>query len=249
MPSDVSLAAAVAAGFFSFSSPCVLPLVPIFLAHLAGVSVGESGQRARGTLVANAAAYVAGFSLVFVLLGIALGAAGGMVSTATFVASNRFWLVRLGGALLVLLGLRQLGLIRLPFLDRERRVHLAASRVGNVTSSFVIGLTFGAGWSPCVGPILGVILTMAAGQGEVGRAAMLMGGYSAGLGVPFLAAALAFGSAPGAIRALNRRLRAINGISGAVMLGTGAIMLLGIYQQLFTELVRVAPWAPWEPGL
>ncbi|CAA9574117.1 MAG: Cytochrome c-type biogenesis protein CcdA (DsbD analog) [uncultured Thermomicrobiales bacterium] len=249
MPTDVSLLAAFAAGLFSFSSPCVLPLVPIFLAHLAGVSVGEGGRRARGPLVANAAAYVAGFSVVFVLLGVALGAAGGLVTAGETVAGNRLWLVRLGGALLVLLGLRQLGLVRLPVLDRERRFHPQTTRAGTVTSSFVIGLTFGAGWSPCVGPILGVILTMAAGQGEVERAAVLLATYSAGLGVPFLGVALAFGSAPAILRAVNRRMRMLTSVSGAVMLGTGAVMLLGLYQELFVELVRLAPWTPWEPSL
>src|SRR5918996_453380 len=119
---DVSHLAAFVAGVLSFTSPCVLPLVPIFLAHLAGVSVGETGGAAKARLVAHAAAYVLGFSLVFVAVGVALGAAGSLVETATVVADNRIWLVRLGGALLMLLGLHQLGLVTLPFLDRERRL-------------------------------------------------------------------------------------------------------------------------------
>ena len=246
---DVSHLAAFVAGVFSFTSPCCLPLVPIFLAHLAGVSVGEAGGAARARLFAHAAAYVLGFSLVFVALGVALGAAGSLVDTASIVADNRIWLVRLGGALLVLLGLHQLGLITLPYLDRERRFRAESLPPSHLASTFMIGVTFGAGWSPCVGPILGAILTMAAGQGESGRAASLLAAYAVGLGVPFLATALAFGSAPGLLRRLNRRLHAVTSVSGGVMVAMGAIMLLGIYQRVFTELIAAAPWTPWEPEI
>ncbi|MGI8642814.1 MAG: cytochrome c biogenesis CcdA family protein [Thermomicrobiales bacterium] len=249
MPSDVSLVAAFVAGLFSFTSPCCLPLVPIFLAHLAGISVGERDQRARLLMFSNAVAYTAGFSLVFILLGVAFGAAGSFASAATFVASNRIWLVRLGGALLIVLGLHQLGIVRISLLDRQRQVDAGRARSSAVGSSFIIGVTFGAGWSPCVGPILGIILTMAMTQADVSRATLLLATYSAGLSVPFLIASLALGSSPGLIRRVNRRLHAVTTLGGAAMLGVGAIMLLGIYQQLFVEIVRVAPWTPWEPNL
>lgn len=249
MFNDVSFLAALVAGIFSFTSPCVLPLVPIFLAHLAGVSVTDSSVPARTRLIANAVAYVLGFSLIFVLLGVALGAAGSFVQTADFVAENRLLLVRIGGVLLILLGLRQLGLISIPFLDRERRLRIGSGETGTLTSSFMMGVTFGAGWSPCVGPILGIILTMAANSADVARSAGLLVTYSLGLGVPFLIVALAFGSAPGILRRLNRRLGTVMSISGAVMLGVGAIMLLGIYERFFVEIVRLAPWTPWEPSL
>ena len=246
---EVSFLAAFVAGVLSISSPCVLPLVPLYLTHLAGVSTGETDGGARRRVLANALAYVLGFSLVFVLLGVALGAAGALVETASVVAGNRVWLVRLGGALLVLLGLHQIGLIRLPFLARERRLAAGSAPTGHVTSSFVVGVTFGAGWSPCVGPILGAILTMAAGQGSVERAAALLTVYSAGLAVPFLLAAAAFGSAPGVIRRINRRLHVVSSVTGGVMLAVGAIMLLGLYQQFFARLVALSPWTPWEPRL
>lgn len=249
MFNDVSFLAALVAGVFSFTSPCVLPLVPIFLAHLAGVSVTDSSAPARSRLLANAGAYVLGFSLIFVLLGVALGAAGSFVQTADLIAENRLLLVRIGGVLLIILGLRQLGLISIPFLDRERRLQIGTGQTGTLTSSFFIGVTFGAGWSPCVGPILGIILTMAANSADVTRSAALLVAYSVGLGVPFLLVALAFGSAPGILRSLNRRLGTVMSISGAVMLGVGAIMLLGIYERFFVELVRMAPWTPWEPTL
>jgi len=249
MIGDVSFLAAFVAGVFSISSPCILPLVPIYLAHIAGVTVGETGTAARASVVRNALAYIAGFSLVFVAMGAALGAAGAAAGALDFFALNRIWLVRIGGLMLVLLGLYQTGLIRIPFLDRDRRVSLTPGSPGSVTSSFVIGLGFGAGWSPCVGPILGGILTMAAGQGSVERGTLLLSLYSLGLGVPFLLAALAFGSAPRLLRKINGRLHTITLISGAIMLGVGVIMILGVYQQIFVEISRVTPWTPWEPAL
>jgi cytochrome c-type biogenesis protein len=246
---EVSLLAAFGAGVLSISSPCVLPLVPIYLAHLAGVGTGEADAAVRRRIVANAAAYVAGFALVFVLLGVALGAAGMLVETGSLVAGNRFWIVRLGGALLVVLGLHQLGIIRLPLLDRERRLSTGSLPAGQIGSSFVVGVTFGAGWSPCVGPILGAILTMAAGQGSIERAGLLLTAYSLGLAVPFMAAAVAYGSSPAIIRLLNRRLPAVTSLSGGVMVALGAVMLLGLYQQFFARLVALSPWTPLEPSL
>lgn len=246
---DVSFLAAFLAGVLSISSPGVLPLVPIFLAHLAAASATGVDGIDRRRVLPNAVAYVLGFSLVFVALGVALGAAGALVSTASVVANNRDWLTRIGGALLILLGLHQLSIVRIPFLDRERRIAADHLPAGQLTSSFLIGVTFAAGWSPCVGPILGAILTMAAGQGSINRAALLLTTYSAGLALPFIGAALAIGSAPGVIRGINRRLPLIVGVSGGVMVAMGAIMTLGIYQQFFARLVALSPWTPWEPSL
>lgn len=249
MNADVSLIAAFVAGVLSISSPCVLPLVPIYLAHLAGVSADETGPTARGVVVVNATAYVLGFSLVFVLIGVALGAAGALVATASIVTGYRDWLVRLGGVLVVVLGLHQLGIVRVPFLAVDRRFAVAPGPAGRVTSSFVVGVSFAAGWSPCVGPILGAILTMAATQGSPERSALLLSAYSAGLGVPFLLAALALGSSGGVIRRIQAKLPVLMAASGGVMLMVGAIMLLGLYQQFFARMVAIAPWLPFEPPL
>jgi cytochrome c-type biogenesis protein len=246
---DVSLIAAFLAGVLSISSPCVLPLVPMFLAHLAGTSAGGVEGVSRHRLLPNALAYVFGFSLVFVALGVALGAAGALASTASIVASNRDWLTRAGGALLIALGLHQIGIVRIPLLERERRLTPDHLPTGQVTSSFLVGVTFAAGWSPCVGPVLGAILTMAAGQGSVDRAALLLATYSAGLAVPFLLAAVAVGSSRNVIRGINERLPLVTGVSGGVMVAMGAIMALGIYQQFFARLVALSPWTPWEPAL
>jgi cytochrome c-type biogenesis protein len=248
MAPDVSVVAAFIAGTLSITSPCVLPLLPLYLAHLAGTADPGAIKAQRNTLVINALAYVAGFSLVFIAIGVAFGAAGSLVSTAEVVSSNRFWLVRIGGVVLIVLGLHQIGLVRIPFLERERRLSVETSGRSRLASSFIVGVTFAAGWSPCAGPVLGAILTMAAGEASVSRAALLLSIYSAGLAIPFLAIAF-FGGASAILRTIGPRLDAITSVSGAVMLATGALMLLGIYQQFFTRLVAAAPWAPWEPSI
>jgi cytochrome c-type biogenesis protein len=246
---EVTLLTAFIAGVFSISSPCVLPLLPIYLTHIAGVSAGQSDARARAVVLRNAAAYVLGFSLVFVALGAALGTAGVFAGSLDFISQNRLWLVRVGGVLLVLLGLHQIGWISIPFMNRTRRAEIDTGNPGTITSSFLIGVTFGAGWSPCVGPILGAILTMAAGQGSISQAIWLLSIYSLGLAVPFMLAALAFGTAPGVIRRLNSRLGMVTTVTGAIMIGVGVIMVLGVYEQIFTEIIRNAPWQPYEPTI
>ena len=118
-----------------------------------------------------------------------------------------------------------------------------------VTSSFLVGVTFAAGWSPSVGPILGAILIMAADQGSIDRAVLLLATYSPGLAVQFLLAAVTLGLAPSIIRGINRRFLLVTGVSGGLMVAMGAIMTLGIYQQFFARLVALSPWTPWEPAL
>lgn len=245
MDPNVTHIAAFVAGILSITSPCVLPLIPIYLAHLAGVGLDDRAAASRSRVVANAAAFVVGFSTVFVLAGVTIGAASGIFD------EGRVWLVRLGGAMLLVMGLHLVGLIRIPWLDREYRMDVApaASRLGRIASSTVVGAAFGAGWTPCVGPILGAILTMAAGEGSARSAAVLLAVYAAGLAIPFLAAALAFGTAPRAVRALSARMATINSLSGAVILALGAVLLLGIYEELFADLADLAPWRPWEPEL
>lgn len=249
MTTDIGLITALLAGVLSISSPCVLPLVPLYLAHIAGVSLQPDAAIDRRRVMVNALAYVLGFSLVFIALGVALGATGALVSGASVVSRNRTIIVQLGGLLLIVLGLHQIGLVRIGFLDREMRMDAGKLPGGQATSSFVIGVTFGAGWSPCVGPILGTILTMAASQGDITRSALLLAVYAAGLGIPFLLAAFAFSKSPAIIKRLQRHAPALASFSGAVMIAVGVIMVLGIYQQVFAEIIRAAPWTPWEPSL
>lgn len=246
---DVTYLAAFIAGVFSITSPCVLPLIPIYLSHIAGVSAGQRETVARGVVMRNAVAYVAGFSLVFIVAGAALGAVGQFASGLDWFNSNRDMIVKVGGLAMIVLGLHQLGIFRIPFLYRDAHMQLDGGSAGSVGSSFVIGLAFGAGWSPCMGPILGAILTMAAGMGDFNRAVLLLVIYSLGLAIPFLGAALAFGSLPNILRKVNRHLHLVTTISGAIMVGVGIIMFLGIYETMFTWIIDNAPWKPFEPEI
>lgn len=238
---SVGLVAAFVAGVFSISSPCVLPLVPLYLTHLASTGTGDSAPGRREVLP-HAVAFVVGFGLVFVLLGVSLGALGGV-----FLA-YRDWLVRFGGAVMVLMGLHLIGVVRLPFLERERRVAIpgAGAAPGRLSSSFLVGVGFAAGWTPCVGPVLGAIFTLAVSAADPARSGALFAAYAAGLAVPFLAAALALGSVQ---RGLRRVSTGVTVGSGAVLTAVGVLMLLGIYQQVFARIVGWAPWVPFEPTL
>ncbi|MGH7606810.1 MAG: cytochrome c biogenesis CcdA family protein, partial [Gemmatimonadales bacterium] len=190
---DVSFAVAFSAGVLSFLSPCVLPLIPSYLGFLTGMSLeelaagdGTGAARAsrRGTAVLHGLWFVAGFSLVFVLLGAAASALGSLLR------EYQVWLGRAGGVLVILFGLYLLGVLRPAFLMRERRIHLARKPLGYLGSG-VVGFTFGAAWTPCIGPILGGILTLAATSGGLGHGMTLLAVYALGLAVPFLLTALA----------------------------------------------------------
>ena len=239
--SNVGLLAAFVAGVLSISSPCVLPLLPIYLAHLAGVG-NDGAAPSRRVVLPHALAFVVGFGLIFVLLGVSLGALGGV-----FLA-YRDWIVRAGGAFMVLMGLHLIGLLRLPFLEREHRIAVpgAGTHPGRLSSSFLIGVGFASGWMPCVGPVLGAIFTLAVSAADPVRSGALFAAYAAGLAVPFLAAALALG---GITRPLRRISAGLSVGSGAILTAVGVLMLLGLYQQIFARIVGMAPWTPWEPTL
>lgn len=238
---DVGLLAAFVAGALSISSPCVLPLLPIYLAHLAGVGT-DGAPLSRRVVLPHALAFVLGFGLLFVLLGVSLGAIGGLFLL------YRDWLVRAGGAFMAVMGLHLFGVIRLPSLDRVHWLHTNPVRAapGRLSSSFIIGVGFAAGWTPCVGPILGAIFTLAVSAADPVRTGSLFAAYAAGLAIPFLAAAMVLGQFDRRLQRVGARL---NVISGAVLTAVGILMLLGMYQQIFARIVGMAPWIPWEPKL
>jgi cytochrome c-type biogenesis protein len=180
---EVSVAVAFAAGLLSFLSPCVLPLIPSYVGFLTGMSVEEL-ERRRGTAFLHGLWFVGGFTLVFVLLGASASAVGGLLR------DQQVWLGRLGGVLVILFGLYLLGILRPAFLMRERRIELARKPLGYFGSG-VVGFTFGAAWTPCIGPILGAILTLAATREGLGSGVGLLGAYALGLAIPFLLTALA----------------------------------------------------------
>ena len=235
----VSYTAAFVAGLLSITSPCILPVVPLYIAYLIGTT--DRTDVSRRTLMINAVGFVIGFSIVFVLIGTAFGFLG------TAMAERKTLLVQIGGLMLILFGLQQIGLIRLPFPRLGRQ---AAEFDGNVSvvRSGVVGMTFAAGWTPCAGPILGAILTLALSRGDAGQAAMLLSVYSLGLAIPFLFIAL-IGTSGAMLRSISNQSATIASISGAVMLAIGLIMLLGIYQTVFARIVAIAPWSPIEPTI
>jgi len=177
------VAVAFAAGLLSFLSPCVLPLIPSYVGFLTGMTV-EEVERRRWTALLHGLWFVAGFSLVFILLGAAASALGNLLR------DYQVWLGRIGGVLLILFGVYLLGILRPVFLMREWRIQLARKPIGYFGSG-VVGFTFGAAWTPCIGPILGGILTLAATQAGLGRGVLLLAVYALGLAIPFLVTAIA----------------------------------------------------------
>ena len=242
MLDSVNIATAFLAGLLSFFSPCTLPLVPLFLGHLAGMTADELAERgtaARGPLLLNAGTFVLGFSLVFVIL---FGLPAGLLGRQLL--GHRDTLLQIGGVFLIVLGLNTLGVLRIPALLRERRVGWRPARRGHWPSSLLVGAFFALGWTPCIGAILGTIMAMAAARQSVAGAVALLIVYSLGLGLPFLGVAAGFGRAAPALRRMHRHLPVLERLSGALIVAIGLVMLAGAYQRLFSELVRLVPWAP-----
>ena len=175
-PATLGVVVAFAAGLLSFLSPCVLPLVPSYIGFLTGMSLDDVTVRRRAAL-AHALLFVLGFSLVFILLGASATALGRALNY------YQVWLQRIGGGLIILFGLVCLGVIKADFLSRERRVEVEQKPVGYLGSALV-GMAFGAGWTPCIGPVLGAILGLAATSQDLSRGVLLLASYSAGLAVP-----------------------------------------------------------------
>lgn len=237
----VNLLTAFLAGLLSFFSPCALPLVPLYLGHLAGAAGGAmpAGRPARVRLMGNAVAFVVGFSTIFVLL---FGLPAGMV--ALQFQGQRTLLLRLGGLFLILLGLNSLGFLPLPVLRGGWRASWRPdpTRTGRWPTSFLVGVFFGLGWTPCIGAILGAITVLAVTGTDVGGAVALLTAYSFGLGLPFLGLAAGFDRAMPLLRRLRPHLPALGRLSGAFIVLVGLAMLFGAYQGFFVRLVRLLPW-------
>ena len=213
---------AFGAGVLSFASPCVLPLVPAYVGMLAGATVsGERASQAR-TMV-HAVAFVAGFGAIFVGLGASVGLVG--FAFQDVVRSLAFRAV--AGGSLILLGLHGAGIVRIPLLLRDIRVRFNPAGRFGVVPSFLVGAAFAAGWTPCIGPILGTILLYAGTEGTVGQGAILLAAYSLGLGVPFLLAGYALESATRLFRRLNRQARVVELASGSLVAAMGVVILTG----------------------
>ncbi|MBU2489524.1 MAG: cytochrome c biogenesis protein CcdA [Proteobacteria bacterium] len=221
---DVTYPAAFLAGLLSFFSPCILPLLPGYFTFLAGTSLDHlvkgdlPGVRRR--LLFSTLAFVSGFSLVFILLGASASFLGSMADEYKVV-------LRVGGGLLVMVfGLHVSGILRLPFLDVEKKIHVAHRPV-HVMGMVLIGMAFGAGWTPCIGPLLGSILAVAASRDTVGQGVALLTIYSAGLAIPFLVMSLFTGSLLTFLKRAVRFMRWINYVAGGLLIVMGALLIWG----------------------
>jgi len=214
---------ALSAGVLSFLSPCVLPIVPPYLAYMSGVTVTDmSGgdSAARRKALGSAFAFVLGLSTVFLFLGFTASAFG------RFFLTNQETFVIAAGLVIVVFGLHFLGLFRLKFLDREMRLD-AGDRGGTTLGAYVLGLAFAFGWTPCIGPILGSILSIAASEADVARGTTLLAAYAAGLGIPFLLVAAFFPSMTGVMGWMKRHMRAIERSMGGLLVAVGVLMVSG----------------------
>ena len=232
-PAGLGLLVAFAAGLLSFLSPCVLPLVPSYVGFLTGMTLPELTGRRRVAL-AHALLFVGGFSLVFVLLGASATALGSALKY------YQVWIARVGGVLVILFGLVCLGAVKLGLLEQERRFQLQHKPVGYLGSALV-GMAFGAGWTPCIGPVLGAILSLAATTDSVARGMLLLGVYSAGLAVPFLLAAVAVDSFLEWFQRFRRFLPWVMRVSGVLLIFVGLLMVSGQFTRLAGWLQGLTP--------
>jgi cytochrome c-type biogenesis protein len=228
----LAMPVAATAGFISFASPCVLPLVPGYLSYVSGVSGQdvERGGREVGRVLAGVALFVLGFSLVFMALGAALGA------LTSWLLINRGLITRVAGVVVIVMGLFLAGVVKPAFLYRERRLRVDRVPAG-LGGALPLGMVFGLGWTPCIGPTLGAVLGLAAvGGSGPGRGAILLFAYSLGLGVPFLVAALGFRGAVGRFPALRRRFRLFELAGGGMLVAIGLLLVTGLWDGLLNQL-------------
>jgi cytochrome c-type biogenesis protein len=227
-PANVTIGIAALAGLASFLSPCVLALVPAYIGYLGGRSVTPSGQvvENRWVTFSHGVAFVFGFSLVFVILGAAASAIGSVLYDL------RGWLTRIGGVVVVLFGLHTMGVINIPFLDYDTRRQVVPNPSLGYLSSALMGVFFSAGWAPCVGPVLGAVLTLAFNSADLSLGIILLTAYSVGLAVPFLLAALGIGRVAELMRRHGKLVHYLSIATGALLVVIGILLFSGTLQQL-----------------
>ncbi len=237
----LNLVVAFAAGVLGFFSPCVVPLIPGYVSFVSGVSLWEMQLAERrqhlGRVLLTTIVFILGFSVIFTGLGASASFFG------AFVLGNRQLLSRVGGVIIIVLGLILLGVIKIPGLARERRVQVERRR-GGVLGAFPIGMAFGFAWTPCVGPVLGSILTLAATTQRAADGAVLLFAYSLGLGIPFLATAVLLTTTFEALRSLSRYARVIETVSGVFLVVMGAALVFDLVFRLNAWILQVFPVRP-----
>jgi cytochrome c-type biogenesis protein len=230
---SLGIVIAFTAGLLSFLSPCVLPLIPSYVTFITGLSL-EDVQRSRRTALIHSLLFIAGFTLIFLALG----------ATATVVGQvlnyQRVWISRIGGLLVIVFGLYMLGAFNIAAFSRERRMHIADKPVGYL-GTLLVGIAFGAGWTPCIGPILGSILTFTASSADLGRGLGLLFSYSLGLAVPFLVAALAVERFMGFFQRMRRHMVWVTRVAGILLIAIGVLMITNYFTILASYLQALTP--------
>jgi len=235
---EISYAVALLGGMFSFLSPCVLPLVPAYICFITGTSyqeLKEDGQVSKLALLWPALAFVFGFSTVFIAMG------AGASSLQGFLQEYKEVFALISGGLIVVLGLHFTGLIRLGFLYKEARFQSSDAPKG-IIGAYVVGLAFAFGWTPCIGPILATIITLAANQQHFSEGVLLLATYSVGLGVPFILASVAINSFFVTSGRLKKHMRIIEVAIGILLVITGIAIMTGDLQNTGYYLIE---WFPW----
>jgi cytochrome c-type biogenesis protein len=226
------------AGMASFLSPCTMPILPGYLAYLAARATGvETGQAGKWSILAHGLAFVLGFSVLFILLGATASIIG------RWLLVYREWITRVGGVLMIVLGLFLAGVLRLPFLTLELRPHLQPDPRLGYLSSFFMGFVFSAGWTPCIGPVLTSVLMLAALEASLGQGILMLAVFALGLGIPFLIIALLFDRLGVWVRRLARLSRWISVVTGLLLVLVGFLLATG-------QMGFLSRWLPsWDFGL
>ncbi len=227
---NVSMLVAFTAGLISFLSPCVLPLIPSYMAFITGISIEElsaekSLRYVRKNVIINSLMFILGFSIVFIVLGASATFLG------TFLAQNIRWFEIGGGILVIILGIHFTGLFRLKFLDREKKIHMKSKPLG-IIGTCLVGMAFAVGWTPCVGPILGAILTMAATTQDIGKGIILLIFYSIGMGLPFFLSAIILHKFFEYFKTIRKYFKVISIIGGVLLIAVGTLLITGFFSSL-----------------
>jgi cytochrome c-type biogenesis protein len=233
MPS-ISFPLAFSAGLLSFISPCVLPLVPAYLGYLSGTSLSGVASPHRWTVFRHALFFVGGFTVVFVILfGLPMSVLAGALQQYSEV------ITKLGGVVLVVFGLHTMGVFTIPILNMTRQAQIGSGLQVGYARSALFGVTFAAGWTPCIGPLLGAVMTL--GFAEPSRAIWFVLVYAAGLALPFLLTAALLTRAVGWLKRLNRHLRAVEIASGLLLIAVGILLITGMFTTINTYFIDLTP--------
>ncbi|MFB3885163.1 MAG: cytochrome c biogenesis CcdA family protein [Thermodesulfobacteriota bacterium] len=237
-PQEISVVIAFSAGLLSFVSPCVLPLIPSYITYISGVSFKELTEteakaKLRWRTTFHSLLFIMGFSTIFILMGASASYLGQLL------VEYQYWIMKGGGILIIILGIHFTGMFSLPFLQMERRFELKRKPLGYI-GSFLVGIVFAAGWTPCVGPILSTILLYASTSKSLTTGVVLLAFYSMGLGVPFFLSALAFNSFLSAFEKMKRYMRMITIVSGFFMIAIGILLLTDTFREISSYLMTLA---------